>query len=125
MDSVKVLTLIKTFLKIDLAEAYPNDADPLDTFVLLRVIEHLESVESFDVEEVEDLYCSFKELKYIAQMEENRVQIFNDILTPEILFYVDKRQDELNELLNDLTELDQLDELVNELEATDKKKLNI
>lgn len=93
MDSDKVLAMIKKFLKIDLAEAYPNPAHPLDSFILLRIIEYIERAEDFDVDDIEELIGDFHESRAINNYSAS--ELYVDILTPEILKHVDRRLDDL------------------------------
>jgi len=93
MDAETVLNKLKTFLKIDLAESYPNPPVPLNTLFLLRMIEFLERAESYSRSDLEDLYFEIQE-----SIEKNDLTLtnFGDILTPEIISLVDRRLDELD-----------------------------
>ena len=98
MDTKEVLQKLKTFLKIDIAEAYPNRASSLDAFTLLRVIEFLERADDFNVEDIEDVYCDIQESEATTEMPKS--ELYLDILVPEILEYVNDRLDALDELDN-------------------------
>jgi len=99
MDAETVLNKLKIFLKIDLAESYPNPPVPLNTLFLLRMIEFLERAESYSHSDLEDLYFEIQES---IEKNDSTLTNFGDILTPEIISLVDRRLDELDRLEQEL-----------------------